>query len=78
MSTEIPKDKCNNLTPEERGALFDFKNDKNIVIKGTNKGAAVVVWDRNDYIQESDKKVYEEVSNDPQPLINTIHRIVEK
>ena len=26
----------------------------------------------------SDKEIYEEVSNDPQPLINTIHRAVEK
>ena len=46
-------------------------------------GSAVVVWDRDDSIQESekqlgDKEIYEEVSNDPQPLIDTIHRAVEK
>ena len=34
MSIEIPKDKHNNLMREERGALFDLKNDKTIVIKG--------------------------------------------
>ena len=28
ISIEIPKDKYNNLTREERGALFDLKNDK--------------------------------------------------
>ena len=83
MSIEIPKDKYNNLTREERGALFDLKNDKTIVIKGADKGSAVVVWDRDDYIQEAekqlgDKEIYEEVSNDPQPLIDTIHRAVEK
>ena len=83
MSTEIPKDKYNNLTREERGALFDLKNDKTIVIKGADKGSAVVVWDRDDYIQEAekqlgDKEIYEEVSNDPQPLIDTIHKAVEK
>ena len=66
MSTEIPKDKCNNLTREERGA---------------DKGSAVVVWDRDDYIQEAekqlgDKEIYQEVINDPQPLIDT--RAVEK
>ena len=43
----------------------------------------MVVWDRNDYIQEtekqlSDKDIYEEVSNDPQHVIDTIHRAVEK
>ena len=67
----------------ERGALFDLKNVKTIVIKGADKGSAVVVWDRDDYIQEAgkqlgDKKIYEEVSTDPQPLINTIRRVVEK
>ena len=83
MSIEIPKDKYNNLTPEELGALFDLKNDKIIIIKGTDKGSAVVVWDRDHYIQEAekhldDKEIYENVSNDPQPLIDTIHRAVEK
>ena len=43
----------------------------------------MVVWDRDDYIQEAekqlrDKEIYEEVSNDPQPLIDTIHSAVEK
>ena len=51
MSIEIPKDKYNNLTREERGSLFDLKNDKTIVMKGAGKGSAVVVWDRVDYIQ---------------------------
>ena len=42
-----------------------------------------VVCDRNDYIQETekqlgDKEIYEEVSNDPQLLIDTIDRAVEK
>ena len=83
MSIGIPKDKYNNFTREERGALFDLKNDKTIVIKGADKVSAVVVWDRDDYIQEAekqlrDKEIYEEVSNDPQSLINTIHRVVEK
>ena len=48
MSIEIPKGKYNNLTPEERGALFDLKNGKTIVIKGADKGSAVVVWHIDD------------------------------
>ena len=83
MSIEISKDKYNNLTREERGALSGLKNDKTVVIKGTDKGSAVVFWDRDVYIQEAvkqldDKEIYEEVSNDPQPLINAILRAVEK
>ena len=43
----------------------------------------MVVWTRNDYIQEAetlldDKEIHEEVSNDLQTLIHTIHRAVEK
>ena len=43
----------------------------------------MVVWDRDDYIQETeeqlgDKEIYEKISNDPQPLIDTINRTVEK
>ena len=83
MKIEIPKDKYNNLTSKERQALYDLKNDKNIVIKGADKGSAVVVWDREDYIKEAEKQlgdsdIYEEVPDDPEPLISTIHRTIEK
>ena len=46
MKIEIPKDKYNNLTSKEWQALHDLKNDKNIVIKGADKGSAVVICDR--------------------------------
>ena len=80
MKIEIPKSKYNNLTRKEQQALYDLKNDKNIVIKGADKGSAVVVWDREDYIKEAEKQlggsdVYEEAPDYPEPLISTIHRI---
>ena len=83
MNIEIPQNKYNNLTREERSALYNLKNDKNIVIKSADKGSAVVVWDRDDYIKEAekqlgDKEIYEEVCNDPEPLISTIHNAIEK
>ena len=83
MKTEIPKDKYNNLTSKERQALYDLKNDKNIVIKDADKGSSVVVWDKEDYIKEAEKlvgdcDVYEEVPDDPEPLISTMHRTIEK
>ena len=83
MNVEIPQNKYNNLTREEWRALYDLKNDKNIVIKIAFKGSAVVVWDREDYIKEAkkqlgDKDIYEEVCNDPGPLIRTIHEAIEK
>ena len=35
----------NNLTLDERDALHFLRNDKSIIIKGEDKGSAVIVWD---------------------------------
>ena len=83
VKIEIPKDKYNNITSKERQALYDLKNDKSIVIKGADKGSALMVSDRDDYIKEVEKQlgdsdVSEEVSDDPEPLISTIHTTIEK
>ena len=83
MNIEILQNKYNNLTREERGALYNLKNDKNIVVKSADKGSTVVFWDRDDYIKEGeeqleDKDIYEEVCNDPGPLIITMHEAIEK
>ena len=67
-----------NLTKEERQALKNLQNDHSIVIKEADKGSAVVVWDREDYLREaegqlSDQNVYEELSGDVvSPLINIV------
>ena len=60
-----------------------MKNDKNIVIKSADKWYVVVVWDREENIKDAEKQlgdsdVYEEVPDDPEPLIITIHRTVKK
>ena len=68
----------NNLTSKERQALYDVKNNKNIVIKGTDKGSAVKNYIKEAEKQLGDSDVYEEVPDDPQPLISTIHRTIEK
>ena len=54
-----------NITKEEREALNSLRNDTSIIIKGVDKGSAVVVWDREDYLKEAnsqlmDNNVYEE------------------
>ena len=51
MKIEIIKDKYSNLTSKEWQASYNLKNNKNIVIKGVDKGSAAVVWDREDYIK---------------------------
>ena len=60
-----------------------MKSDKNILIKGADKRCAVVLWDREDNIKEAenqlgDSDVYEEVPDDHEPLISTIHKTIEK
>ena len=57
MKIEMPKDKYNNITSKERQALYDLKNNKNIVIKGADKGSAVVIWDRDHYIKQAEKQL---------------------
>ena len=59
-----------NLSPSEQLSLKQLKCDRNIVIKEADKGSAVVVWDRGDYINEAnrqldDRQVYEEMEVDP-------------
>ena len=51
VKIDIPKDKYNNLPSKERQVLYNLKNDKSIIIKGADKGSALVVWDREDYIK---------------------------
>ena len=50
LDIDIPKNKFNNLSYEERDALYYLKNDNTIVVKGADKGSGVVVWDRKDYL----------------------------
>ena len=60
--TEIPSLiftplKRSNLTPEEFRTLTNLQRRDDIVIKLTNKGDAVVMWDRNFYIEEAYKQL---------------------
>ena len=57
MEVEVPKNKFNNLTNSERRALYDLKIDESIVIKSFVKSLVVVVWERQDYIRETEKQV---------------------
>ena len=83
LDIDISSKRFNNLTKEERNALYNLRDDPTIIIKGADKGSEVVLWDRDDYLKEAskqleDKDVYEEVQNDPSTLINTIMRALEK
>ena len=83
LDVEIPSKRFNNLTKEEREALYSLKDDPSIIIKGADKGSVVVVWDREDYLKEAyrqldDKEVYEQVPDEPSALANTLIKTLEK
>ena len=79
---------CPNLTKVEREALQDLIYDKNIVIKPADKGSAIAIWDKQDYLKEChlqlrNKSFYEEVERDPlqglmQKIRNTILDMLRK
>ena len=71
-----------NLTEAKRELLQDLIYYKSIVIKAADKGSAVVIWDKQDYLKECElqlgkKSVYEEMTRDPlqgitQKICNTL------
>jgi hypothetical protein len=61
-----------NISADENKALHDLKNNRNIIIKEADKGSAVVIQDREQYIQEcsrqlNDTKYYTKLESDPTP-----------
>ena len=48
LDIDIPKNKFNNLSKEERDALYSLKNTNTIVITDADKGYRIVVWDTED------------------------------
>ena len=40
-----------------RQAMYNLKNDQSIVIKEADKGSAVVIWDKKDYLMEAEKQL---------------------
>ena len=83
LDIEVLSKRFNNLTKDERISMYSLKDDKSIMIKGADKGAAVIVWDREDYLKDAgkqlkDKEVYLEVSNDWSALVSAIFKSLEK
>jgi peptide-methionine (R)-S-oxide reductase len=76
LTEYIPRaPKVHNLTPPETQALTELKANKDIVIKPADKGSAVVIQNKIDYIAEGlkqlkDPKFYVEVDQDLTPNHN--------
>ena len=53
---EIPL-RYSNLSSKEWGAIRSLADDRSIVIKKVDKGSAVVVWDRDDYVKKAQRQL---------------------
>ena len=66
-----------------RNALYFLRDDASIILKESNKRSAVVVWEREDYLQEakrySHKDIYREVKGDAEsPPMEVIKSVLGK
>ena len=77
MNICVQGNNYSNVTREELAAINNLKADRTIVIKEADKGSGVVVWDREDYIQEAegqlgDSEVYCKLDSDPSGQLHQI------
>ena len=75
--TFTPKKTFPNLRNEEKKALKELRNNKDVTIKPTDKGGALVVLNTTDYVSEctrqlSDTSYYERLDSDPTYKFNKI------
>ena len=62
MSISVRGNNYSNLNASEQEALKTLRNDPTIIIKEADKGSAVVVWDREDYLKEADNHLLNSAS----------------
>ena len=70
LETEIKNPRRSNITHLEKEALTSLTNNDMIIIKPADKGGAIVVMNRKDYIAEGlrqlgDEKFYQKLEEDP-------------
>ena len=79
FSDEMNDSTQSNLSGDEWKALRNLADDRTIVIKGADKGSSVVIWDREDYLQEASKQlrdtnIYEDVNFNQNILTGLVER----
>ena len=73
-----------NMRKGERQAIYSLRDDTSIIIKETDKGSGIVVWDRQDYLAEArtqlkDKDLHQELKgNIVGPLEKIIKSVLRK
>ncbi len=78
-----PKDRRKNLSRPEQAALDTLSNNDSIIIKPADKGSAVVVINKSDYITEANKLLhntahYRKLSSDPtQEITDSVTQAID-
>ena len=83
LDIETPSKRFNNLTKDEKKTMYRLKDDRSIIIKGADKGAAVILWHPEHYLKEAskqleDKEIYLEIPNNLSALLRSIFKSLEK
>ena len=72
LDIEIPSKRSNRLL-DKRNAIYGLKDNEPIIIKGADKGAAVIACDHEDYLKEASKQLEDtEVPNNSSAFGSTI------
>ena len=64
-------------------SLKYLQNNKNLIVKPADKGGAIVIWPRDDYLREASKQLentahYRHITHNPFPnLITTIQKFIQ-
>ena len=71
------------MTKGGRDGVYSLENDNSILIKETDKGSAIVVWDRDDYLREAknqlnDKIVYKDLTGNVEVLLKKSSKLSSK
>ena len=76
LETKPVQAKYSNISPQEREAIKQLKQNQDIIIKPADKGSGVVVMNKEDYMKEahrqlSDNKTYKLLDQDPTDQFNS-------
>jgi hypothetical protein len=80
--SKTPTNIHKNYSREQISALNDLQKNDNLIVKPADKGGAIVIWPRDDYLREASKQLantahYNHISMNPIPeLITRIRQFV--
>ena len=79
LKTEYAKHKhtpISNISSHQIQAIHQLKSDNDLIVKPADKGGAIVIWPREDYLTEAYRQLnnpshYQKLTHDPTPTILT-------